>query len=240
MDDFNWKTYNTQYREQFINVNKRFFTIDFRDVDFNLINGKIYLIGDSKPLNLTHRCVWEALCNLPEIKSVSELGTGAGYLVAGLKCLLGESVELSASDLEKRQLEFFRELYPDIFNELDVYLLDITKKAIEPAKRPEVVFASTVLMHIKRQGAYENGLKNILRSCTRFAVIMDNWKTHDYYSDLDRLMRTSDEFKKMEMYVYDSSANVAVVISKNGEVLKSPYKRLTNELILYKYFSQES
>ena len=45
LDDFNWKKYTTQYRAQFINVNRRFFTIDFRDVDFKLIDGKIYLIN---------------------------------------------------------------------------------------------------------------------------------------------------------------------------------------------------
>jgi hypothetical protein len=79
-----------------------------------------------------------------------------------------------------------------------------------------------------------------MRSATRFVVIMDKWESHDYYHDLDDLMKTYDEFKNIKMYVYDSSTNIAIVVFVNGEVLKSPYKRLNEGFILLKYLSQEN
>jgi len=236
MDDYDWDSYHPIYRKQYLNT-RLFYTIDLRKVDFKIIDGKIYLIGCSKPIHYTHRCVWEAIYNLPKIKSISEIGTGCGFFITGLKAMFGSSVVLSASDVNPEQLEFFRTLFPDVFKEIDTYVLDITYKAIEPEKRPDVVFASTVLMHIKGQ-AYYDGLRNFLLSGSRFAVLMDNWNSHDYFSDLTELIKNNEEsIERMKLYTYDSGANVAVVISLKGETLSQAYRPLISNSALKKYFS---
>jgi len=66
IDDFDWENYNTHYRAEF-EWNARFFTMDFDQVDFKIIDGRIYLLGDCKPIHLTHRCVWESIINLPVV-----------------------------------------------------------------------------------------------------------------------------------------------------------------------------
>ena len=202
------------------------------------MSGKVYLLGDCKPLHPVHRCVWEAISNLPGIDSVAEIGTGAGYLIVGLRELLGQSVRLSASDLNPKQLEYFGELYPDVFRKIPTGVLDITQSAIQGEERPDVVFACTVLMHIQRPEAYQTALRNLLLSGTRFAVLMDNWDAHDYFPDLTRLIDHDEELRGSRLYTYDSGASIVVVVSlQKGTVLEPPfYQPMTNGTILKKYF----
>ena len=235
LDDYNWDNYHMIYKAQY-EITQLLYTIDFNEVSFKVIDGKVFLIGDSKPIHSTHRCVWEAILNIPNINSVAEIGTGCGFFIAGLKHLLGNSsVRFSAFDLDQKQLEFFEELFPEIFGEISSGILDITQSAIEPQKRPDVIFASTVLMHIKRPEAYISGLKNFLLSGTRFAVLMDNWKSHDYFSDLTQLIECG--FNKAKLYTYDSGVNIAVVISLQGEKLGKPYQPLIDNTTLGKYLA---
>src|ERR1017187_4617366 len=79
-DDYDWSKYSLGYRAQFDWTN-RFYSLNLGAVDFKLIDGRLYLLGDCKPLHPTHRCVWEAICNLPDIGSIAEIGTGAGYFL---------------------------------------------------------------------------------------------------------------------------------------------------------------
>ena len=77
----------------------------------------------------------------------------------------------------------------------------------------------------------EDGYRNHYMPVLRFSDIFNKFTFH--------LTCQYSEFKKMKLYVYDSGANIAIVISKNGEVLKIPYIRLTDGSILQKYLSQE-
>jgi hypothetical protein len=79
MDDFDWESYTIHYRAE-SDFCKRFFTMDLSTIDFKFNNGKIYILGDCKPLNLTWRCIYEAVYNLPGFASVAEIGIGGGYI----------------------------------------------------------------------------------------------------------------------------------------------------------------
>lgn len=234
IDDFDWRRYGILYGAQ-QDKNRKFYTMDISKVGFRVVNGKIYTIADSKPIHLTVRCVWEAILNLPQFTSVLEIGTGDGHFIVGLKHLIGDSASFSATDLSESQLRLFEISFPKAFVDIQPDVLDITKNSVEHEKRADVVFASTVLMHIQRPDAYQNGLRNLLLSGSRFVVLMDNWNSHDYFGDLTQLIGHNVQFKDAKLYTYDSSANIAIIVTKEGEILNYPYKPLCNKEILTKY-----
>jgi hypothetical protein len=229
-DDFEWDLYNTYYRAE-IACNKKFFTEDLSNIDFRFIDGRIFILGDCKPLNLSWRCVYESIYNLPAIKSCAEIGVGGGRFIANLRTILGPEVQFSAYDLSERQLLFFKEEYPEVYRKTKVRVLDLTREAIPVADKPHVVLASTVLMHIQRPEAYQLALQHLLDSAHRFVVLMDNWNTHDYFGDLTRLVDPQN------LYLYDSGANTALIISLAGENLVAPYEPLISSDDLGRYFS---
>jgi hypothetical protein len=231
IDDFDWDDYPAHYRAE-NKFNRRFFTDDLRDVEFTFTNGKLYLLADCKPLNPTHRCLLEAICNLPDIGSIAEIGVGGGRYVANLRLLLGQDVRLFGYDRARQQITFFGELFPDVFRETTTGVMDVTEQAIREEALPDVVYASTVLMHIQRPDAYRSALRNLLASARNFAVLMDNWGAHDYYADL---VAQAERDTAMRLYTYDSGANVAIVIAVGGRTLGAPYVPLTDPAALQRY-----
>ncbi|HEY2092853.1 MAG TPA: class I SAM-dependent methyltransferase [Thermoanaerobaculia bacterium] len=230
-DDFNWAVYPLHYRAEHA-FNRRYFTDDLREVEFTFRDGKLYLLSDCKPLSPPHRCLMEAICNLRGVKTIAEIGVGGGRYLASLQAILGEGVELSGYDLSPGQLAFFRDLFPDVFSRVHTGILDVTSSAIPAGVRPDVVYASTVLMHIQREDAYQRALGNFLASAGSFAVLMDDWQSHSYYRDLtDFVSRDSPR----RLYVYDSGASVAAVVSLNGAELPAPYMPLTSPSMLDRY-----
>lgn len=236
MDDFDWDYYHLHYHEE-VAFSNLFFTTDLSRIDFKFIDHKIYILGDCKPLNVTQRCVLEAICNLPPVASIGEVGVGGGQLTANLRAILGGSIRFSGYDLSEKQLLLFKEYYPHVVREITTGILDLTQSRIRESEKPDVVFASTVLMHIQRPQAYQAALRNFLLSGTRFAVLMDNWNAHDYFHDLIQLTSNLKELKGTRLYTYDSGANIAVAISLKGTALEQPYQPLTNEIALRKYLS---
>lgn len=228
IDDFNWDTYHIHYRAE-IEWNKRFFTEDLNTIDFKFIEDKIYILGDCKPLGLTCRCVYEAIYNLPAVGSFAEIGVGGGRFTANLRTILGERVRFSAYDISANQLLFFKEQYPDVYSEITVGVLDLTDNCIPEAEKPDVVLASTVLMHIQKSEAYQRALHNLLRSGRRYIVLMDNWNAHNYFLDL------TANIGKSNLYFYDSGANICIIIALQGEILNLPYQQLNKSSILGKY-----
>ena len=228
MDDFDWESYTIHYRAE-SDFLEKFFTTDLSTIDFKFNNGKIYILGDCKPLNLTWRCIYEAIYNLPKFSSVAEIGIGEGLLTANLRTILGVDITFTGYDISERQLHFFEEQYPDVFSEEATSVLDLTETHIPESVMPDLVFASTVLMHIHRPDAYQSALHNLLLSSRKYIVLMDNWNAHDYFLDL------TSKLGQNNLYFYDSGSSIAIVISLHGELLDSPYQPLHNGAQLGKY-----
>jgi hypothetical protein len=228
MDDFDWEAYSIHYRAE-ADFLKRFYTTDLSTIDFKFNDGKLYILGDCKPLNLTWRCVYEAVYNLPKFASVAEIGIGGGILTANLRTILGKDITFSGYDISERQLHFFQEQYPDVYNNVTTNILDLAKSHIPESAMPDLVFASTVLMHIQRPDAYQSALHILLLSSRKYVVLMDNWNSHDYFLDL------TTKIEQSKLYFYDSGANIAMVISLQGELLKLPYQPLCYRDQLGKY-----
>jgi hypothetical protein len=228
MDEFEWDLYDIHYRAE-IAWNNRFFTEDLSIIDFKFSEGRIYILGDCKPLNLTCRCVYETIYNLPAVTSFAEIGVGGGRFTANLRTMMGEHVRFSAYDLSEKQLLFFKEQYPDVYSKTSVGVLDLTKNSIPEAEKPDVVLASTVLMHIQTPGAYQRALQNLLQSGRKYVVLMDNWNAHNYFFDL------TANLGKRKLYFYDSGANICIIIDLQGEILDIPYQPLNKSSALGKY-----
>jgi len=116
-----------------------------------------------------------------------------------------------------------------VYSKTSVGVLDLTKNGIPEAEKPDVVLASIVLMHILRPEAYQRALHNLLQSGRKYIVLMDNWNAHDYFSDLNKLVN------KANLYIYDSGANIAIIINLTNEILDFPYQPLNNSAVLGKY-----
>jgi hypothetical protein len=232
-DDYDWKHYNDIYRAQWAH-NERYFTLDLRKVDWKLVDNRIYLLGDCKPLHMASRCLWEAIAGLPGVQSIAEIGVGGGHLLMNTKAIVPPDVQFSAYDISERQIAFFREIWPSAAA-IPAAVLDITQGPIPEGTRPDVVFASTVLMHIQREADYRRALQNFVESGRRYAVLMDNWTTHTYYDDLRSLVETGPSWARdLKLYHYDSGANVAIVVSRGGP-LPPPYQPLQSQKDLLRY-----
>jgi hypothetical protein len=144
--------------------------------------------------------------------------------------LLGKNVDFSGYDLSINQLNLFKDIYGKKYNLKNIKILDITLQSIDKNQLPDVVYQSTVLMHIKRNEAYLNGLRNFLNSASKFAVIIDNWNCHNYIRDI---LNINEKYK---LFFYDSGSSIALIVSLNGDSLKSPFEVLTDQNILFKYF----
>jgi len=228
MDEFEWDLYNIHYRAE-IEWNKRFFTEDLSTIDFKFIEGRMFILGDCKPIHFTCRCIYETVYNLPAVTSFAEIGVGGGRFTANLQTILGENVRFSAYDISEKQLLFFKEQYPTVYSKITTGVLDLTENGIFEDEKPDVVMASTVLMHIQRPDAYERALQNFLQSGRKYIVLMDNWNSHNYFKDL------TANLGKNKLYFYDSGANICIVIALQGNLLGSPYQPLNNSSILGKY-----
>jgi hypothetical protein len=231
-DDYVWETYHELYGPQ-NEAEEMFYTYDMNEVDFKVISGNIYFISDSKPLHPWNRVVLEAIINLPGISSIHEIGTGGGKLIVNLRRILGESVIFSASDVSEGQLAQFRRRWPEDYLNISPRVHNIVHKPLTIESKADVVFAATVLMHIKEREKYLSALNNLLHSARKYVVILDNWGDHNYVEDIRQiLMQGDDDALSVNMYQYNSGAAKALVLVLNGESLPSSYSAVvgTNDL----------
>lgn len=234
VDDADWSTYSNSYGPQ-NEAESFYFTFDLGCIDHKVIDGRIYILGDCKPLQGSNRAIIESVINLPNICSVSEIGTGNGKIIVNIKRLLGANITYSASDISEGQLCLFKERFPEEYAEIHPYIFDITKESLATDEKPDVVYAATVLMHIKRSVEYRNALQNLLLSAKRYVALIDYWRSHDYYSDLRDLFKLSSELSCACIYKYDSGTNICIIVGLNGNRLMWPYEPVNNRDELMKY-----
>jgi hypothetical protein len=222
-DDFAWNMYHEFYGPENV-AEEMFWTYDLNEVDFKVISGNIFIIADSKPLNPSNRAILEAIINLPGISSIHEIGTGGGKHIVNLRRILGESVILSASDVVEGQLALFKKRWPDDYLHINPRIHDITKGPLTGESGTDVVFAATVLMHIRGSNKYLSALTNLLHSAKKYVVLIENWGVHNYVEDIRQiLLQETDPKRSAEIYQYNSGATKALVIALNGESLPSSY-----------------
>jgi len=237
LDDDNWETYSKAYGPE-NEAESYYYTFDLGKIDHKIIDGNIYILGDCKPLQFSNRAIIEAVINLPDISSISEVGTGNGKLIVNIKRILGPKVIYTASDIAKCQLDLFKQTFPEDFNQIQPYIFNITERSLPANDKQDVVFAATVLMHIKREIEYRKALENLLLSANKYVVILDNWKSHDYYNDILTIIKNNtDKFSCSTVYKYDSGSNICIIVGLIKDKLPLMYDVLNNNVMLFKYFA---
>ncbi|MBI5100214.1 MAG: class I SAM-dependent methyltransferase [Nitrospirae bacterium] len=236
VDDDNWETYSKAYGPE-NEAESFYYTFDLGKIDHKIIEGNIYILGDCKPLQFSNRAIIEAVINLPDIFSIAEVGAGNGKLIVNIKRILGSKIGYSASDIAQCQLDLFKQTFPKDFDEIRPYVLDITKEPLPLKEKTDVVFAATVLMHIKRDIEYNKALLNLLFSANKFVVIIDNWKSHDYYEDISNIITNTPRLSIATIYKYDSGSNICIIVALAGDKLPSRYTEMHNGAELIKYFT---
>ena len=235
IDDYNWSTYSDNYYGPEQHREQLCYTTSVDELEFIFQNKKLYTISDGKPIHYVHRSVYETVCNLPSFRSVAEIGFGNGKHLVNLNYLLDSNIKFHGYDISQKQIKLFNETFIKEGKQIQTGVLDITKNSILKEMLPEVVFACTVLMHIKRPDAYIAGLRNFLLSASRFAVIVDYMGSHDYFNDLTTVTSSNKDLQKSTFYYHDTGAYISIVISLKGEELSVPYKLLDNRMVLKKY-----
>jgi hypothetical protein len=222
VDDFDWTTYHQFYGPE-NEVEARNYTYDLSEVDHLVRDGRLFTVGDAKPINPPHMALFEAVLGLPNVTSVHEVGAGAGKLIVNLGMLLDPAIKLGASDVGAGQLELFERTWPAGYRKIAPFQHDIAAAPLPDRACADVVYTSTVLMHIKRQSAYMSALRNLLHSARRHIVLVENWAVHDYAADLREAALTVKPGQNLSLRCYDSGAAVALVASFGGAPLPERY-----------------
>lgn len=234
IDDFDWNTYSRLYGPE-NDAESCYFTLDLSSVDYKIVDGRIFVLGDCKPLQGPNRAIIESVINLPNIQSIAEVGTGNGKIIVNIKRILGSKAKYSASDISKGQLKLFEERFPKEFTEISPHVFDLTKTPIVESEKPDVVLIATVLMHIKRETEYRHAVKHLLQSARKYVAIYENWLSHNYYSDLAELLALTSNSSDTCIYKYDSGSNMCIVIGLNNNTLTWPYEPINSPDELKKY-----
>lgn len=174
-DDFHWPQYTTIYKAA---LDEEAITLTLPDGKFLIRDGQIILDRDLAPLHPNHKLIYETALRLKPA-SILEIGCGAGYHLVNLRKLMPDAA-VTGCDLLRSQLDLALERYPQLNGTLSVH--DIT--IAPPPVQAEMVFTQTVIMHIQKDHRHIAALRNIFRTATKYVVLMENWSSHNFYSDI--------------------------------------------------------
>ena len=235
VDDYDWTTYDKFYGPQ-NQAEERYFTHDLSEVDYHVIDGCLFTLADAKPVDPWHRVLFETIVSLPDVKSVHEAGCGGGKLIVNLGRLLAPEIALGASDIGEGQLALFRRNWPAEFLTIAPSCHDITLAPLPDGHKADVIYCATVLMHIRRSGPYLAALENLLMSARKFVVLIENWTSHPYVSDLQGILRRLDGNTQHKLRGYDSGSAMALVIPRGATVVPPGLVDVDSDRFLRKYF----
>lgn len=183
-DDYDWRNYNQEYRGE-LKAIEREHTLRLRPGDFEYAGGTLRTGASVLPLHPNHRLLYETLLQLSP-RSVIEIGCGGGDHLHNLS-LLAPGVELHGVDRDEKQLRFLRERSPGL--RADLRQLDITLPFSESLPRVDIAYTQAVLMHLKTGNGHLVALSNLFRMAERQVVLMENWVSHPFVSDIRFLHR---------------------------------------------------
>ena len=142
-DDFNWQTYNEEYRQQLLDGARRH-TTRLSSGDYLLVDNVLTKRKDILPL-APHRLLYETIMLLKPSK-VMEVGCGGGDHLHNLGILAPE-IETLGLDRAEAQLAFAKERSGDIAGKIRQF--DITMPLSNTLPSVDIAYTIAVLMHIQ-------------------------------------------------------------------------------------------
>lgn len=181
-DEFNWKKYHHHYQEE-LNEIKKDHTQVLLLGDYAFSDGVLSLQRNVLPLHPNHRLLYETILHLNP-RSVLEVGCGGGDHLFNLS-VLAPKMDLFGRDLSAQQLSFLRERHPEL--KADIGQLDITLPYSSRWPVVDLSFTQAVIMHIHEGNGYCEALSNLFKTTTRYVVLMENWKRHNYLDSIRQI-----------------------------------------------------
>ncbi len=230
MDDFDWSHYyEDEYSKQIYDLEKQY-TFILPDGKYSVVDGKIILNSELLPLNENHEALYESIYALKP-NSVLEIGCGCGDHLANIKKIL-PGVKLNGLDLLQKQLEFLQKRHPELKNQANLFIQDMTLNISKKVK-VDLVYTQAVLMHIQRYNHYLSAFKNIFFLAEKYVVLMENWTRHNFIEDIKKISKTLDfPWKNVHFYINDTGKQISLILSKTA---LDKFNELKNSKELLKY-----
>lgn len=180
-DDFNWQTYNEEYRQQLLDGSRRY-TSRLSSGDYLLVDNVLTKRKDILPLP-PHSLLYETILLLKPSK-VMEVGCGGGDHLHNLGVLAPE-IETLGLDRAEAQLAFAKERFRDIAGKIQQF--DITMPFSNMLPSVDIAYTIAVLMHIQTGNGHLVALANMFRLASKQVVLMENWTRHSFLDDIKYL-----------------------------------------------------
>lgn len=222
-DDFHgdWSRYTKRYMDA---LDQAVSLTGLSPGQYRVEDGKILLAEGSRPLHTNHRAIYETALDLNPA-SILEIGCGAGDHVFNLAQLLPQA-KVQGCDLLETQLNVVAERYPG----LSVFQHDIVIAV--PPVRAEMIYTQAVLMHLG-SGRLLAALWHMFAAATRYIVMMENWRCHDFYQNVQALASTRCfPWETLHCYVGTTTYQPLLVCSRKP--LVGPYESLCSDARLRK------
>lgn len=213
-DDFDWDTYTPCYAAQLAHVAEKH-TLCLSQGHYCVVDGRVVLDEGLPSLYAHHEAVYETVLDLQPC-SVMEVGCGGGDHLSNIQKLL-PGIELHGCDRSAGQLAFLRQRHPDL-DGIDVFLHDIVVTALP--FQAELVYTQNVLQHIAT-GRHLAALWHLVAAATKYVILAENWRCHDWYRDL-RVLSTMRYFPWEEIHFYTNTATRQYLLICSREPLPCP------------------
>ena len=109
-----------------------------------------------------------------------------------------------------------------------LYKSKILQKKNSKIKKVDLIYTQAVLMHISEtKNRFNYALQNILKSSKKHVIFIENWKSHHFLYEINKIIENNKKFKSYKLYFtkLDKDESVtALVLSKS--IL--PFLKLTN------------
>ena len=226
-DDFDWDRYHVFYDQELKDGEKNFNLIINKN-DFIVRKNKIIKNKSIKDLHPNHKLLYETILKIKP-KSILEIGCGGGDHLANL-ALLNKNFKLFGIDRSFEQMNILKKRHLSLKVSLEIK--DITKKNCN-IENTDLIYTHAVLMHISETKKRLNyALKNILNSSIKHIVFIENWTSHHFLDELNKIIKKNNKFNLYKFYVASLSKDKSVkalVLSKK----KLPFPKLTdyNEML---------
>jgi len=200
-DDFDWKKYTLHYKGELELIQKEN-TLVLKPGHYEFTDNTLLKRDDIAPLHDNAQLLYETILQLnPE--SALEVGCGGGDNLHNIKTLAPE-INVFGVDVSQEQLNLLVSRHSSLENHVTV--ADITRENFSQATK-ELVFTQAVLMHIGETGGrYLHALENVIKSSSRYVVLMENWKKHSVYQDVLEILGGSQSIWP-EYFIYYRQSN---------------------------------
>ena len=217
-DDYDWNNYYKDYAKQILEISRKQ-TQKLNIGDFELNKGKLIFKKDLLPMHKNHICLYEVI-GILKPRNIIEIGCGGGDHLHNIG-LIYPDIKKQGFDRSSDQLKFLSQRSPHIMQYASN--LDITMPPMREFPEADVVYSQAVIMHIQSGNSHMVALSNMFRMAKKAVVLMENFKRHDFYQDIEMLFKKGMiSWDQLYFYIYrfDNQPNILIVSKEKADFEK--------------------